>query len=213
MIKKILIYTAILLLASTAFGQRFQGGFVIGMTGSQIDGDNFSGYNKIGLNLGSFVDYKLNSKWSLRSGVFLVQKGAHSSANMPYFKTAINEVEIPLWLNYYPYYRFGGTAGLSFSYIYNAYYHASYYLDRTDLGISLWDFAVYLSFNYRFNSFLTLRASYRYGLLPITRPIKWECWEKSIYLFWLTPYPTTSSVCWWTNTASMSLEFKIPTKK
>ncbi len=213
--KKTLLHIIIYILIFTmpAYSQRFQGGFVVGVAGSQIDGDNFSGYNKVGLELGSFADYKISDKCSLRSGVYLVQKGAHSSANMPYFKTVVNEVEVPLWFNYYPYHRFGGTLGLSFAYIYRVYYHSSYYLDREDLGIGVWDFTTYLSFNYRLNSFLTLRASYRYGLLPITRPIKRECWKKSIYFFWLTPYPSTAGVCWWTNTASFSLEVKIPAKK
>ncbi len=213
--KKLLLHIIIYmcLISLSAYGQQFSGGFVFGLAGSQIDGDSYSGYNKVGFELGSFADYALNDKWSIRSGVFLVQKGAHSSANIPYFKTVINEVEVPLWFNYYPYRRFGGTFGLSFSYIYRAYYHSSYYLDREDLGIGFWDYPIYLSFNYRMNSFLTLRASYRYGLLPITRPIEWECWKKSLYLFWHGSYPSTTGVCWWTNTASFALEFKIPAKK
>ena len=212
--KRLLFCTILLLIATVAVNaQGFEGGLVAGLAGSQIDGDNFSGYNKVGLELGSFADYKLSDKWSVRSGVFLIQKGAHSSAQMPYFKTVIDEVEVPLWFNYYPYKRFGATFGVGFAYIYRAFYHASYTLDREDLGIGYWDYTAYVSFNYRLNSFMTLRASYRYGLVPITRPVSWECWKKSIYMFWLSSYPAATNVCWWTNTASMSLEFKISSKK
>ena len=211
--RNILVLLLIIQLVICLNAQSFQGGFIVGLAGSQIDGDNFSGYNKVGFEFGSFADYKLTDKWSLRSGVVLIQKGAHSSTQVPYFKTVIDEVEVPLWFNYYPYPRFGTSFGVSFAYIYRAYYHSSYTLDRDDLNVGYWDFTGYVSFNYKLNSFITLRAAYRYGLLPITRPVSWECWKKSIYLFWLVPYSTTRSICWWTNTASMSLEFKILSKQ
>ncbi len=196
-----------------AYAQRFQGGMVLGLTGSQIDGDGYSGYYKPGFELGAFADLVFSPYVSLRSGVFMVQKGAHSSAKQPYFKTVVNEVEVPLWLNYYPYSRIGVSFGTSFSYIFSAYYHSSYYLSREDLGIGNTDIDLYFSLNYKFSSHVTLRAAYRYGIIPITRPIRWECWKQSIYLFWLSAYPGTSTPCWWTNTASFSLEFKIGKQK
>ena len=208
--KKILLLLIFIFVFVFLKAQYFQGSFIFGLAGSQIDGDGFRGYNKVGIEFGAFVDYKLNKLLSLRSGILLIQKGSHSSQREPYFKTVIDQVEIPLWLNYYPYQKFGASIGLSTAYIYKAFYHSSYTLDREDLGIGIWDFTIYISFNYRISSFVVLRASYRYGLLPITRPIYSECWKESIYLSWLISHPTSSQVCWWTNTASMSLEIKIP---
>jgi len=56
--------------------QNFEGGVLLGLTASQIDGDNYRGYNKVGLQGGGWVrrmfTYTVGGQMELR----YVQKGA-----------------------------------------------------------------------------------------------------------------------------------------
>ncbi len=189
--------------------QRFEGGIILGVSASQIDGDTYAGYNKLGYTFTTFALYRMNQILSLQSGVTLIQKGAHSPPKSPFFRTVVNEAEVPVWLNIQPYPHLGGSIGLNFGYIYKAYYESSFYMSKEDLGVGSFDLSSYLSVNYRINKFMVFKLANRYSLLPITRPIRGECWYKSVFLSWLMPHYLTNSPCWWTNTMTVSFELKI----
>lgn len=189
--------------------QRFEGGVILGVSASQIDGDTYAGYNKLGYSFTTFALYRINRVLSLQSGVTIIQKGAHSPPKSPFFRTVVNEAEVPVWLNIQPYPHLGGSLGLNFGYIYKAYYESSTYLSKEDLSIGNLDLSSYLSINYRISKTIMFKLASRYSLLPITRPIRGECWYKSIFLSWLMPHYLTSSPCWWTNTVTVGFEIKI----
>jgi hypothetical protein len=83
--------------------QNFEGGILAGLTASQIDGDNFHGYNKVGLQGGGWVrrmfTYTLGGQMEIR----YVQKGAlkTNTVNDPtYRRTALHYIDIPLMCQY-----------------------------------------------------------------------------------------------------------------
>ena len=85
--------------ACTGFSQNFEGGILIGLTASQIDGDNYRGFNKVGLQGGGWVrrmfTYTLGGQMEIR----YVQKGAlkTNTADDPvYSRTALHYIDIPL---------------------------------------------------------------------------------------------------------------------
>lgn len=59
MVKKILISLLLLVTVHLAEAQRFQGGLLGGFNASQVEGDNFKGYNKPGILAGGFVQTDL----------------------------------------------------------------------------------------------------------------------------------------------------------
>ncbi len=196
-----------LLIWMQGYSQRFDGGVIIGISANQIDGDYYSGYNKAGYVFTTFARLRLNRNYSLQSGVSLIQKGAHSPPKQAFFRTVINEAEVPLWLNIHPYPHLGATVGLNFGYIYKAYYESTTIFTKDDLGIGDLDLSYYFGLRYKIGKRLIFRVAHRYGLLPITRPITGDCWKNSIYMFWLNPYPVTQP-CMWTNTVTVSFEIK-----
>lgn len=103
---------------------RFQGAGIVGMTMSQIDGDNLFGFNKLGLSAGIKVRFNLKSK--LDGNVELLYSQRGSSTNL--FRRdaqddiiSINYFELPIYLSindWYiekdDYYKISGHAGLSY---------------------------------------------------------------------------------------------------
>ncbi len=207
--KKIITLLIVAISLNISFGQYFEGGIITGISANQIDGDTYAGYNKLGYDFNAFALFHLNQKISIQSGVTLIQKGAHSPPKTPFFRTVINEVEVPIWLNIEPYPHLSGTLGINFGYIYKAFYESTTIFSQQDLGIGNIDWSYYIGLGYKISPNIKFRLGHRYSLIPITRPIKLECWEKSMFLSWLLPNIYTTTPCWWTNTITVSFEFKI----
>ena len=86
-----------------ASSQNFEGGILAGLTASQIDGDNYRGYNKVGLQGGGWVrrmfTYTLGGQMEIR----YVQKGALKTNTVDdptYNRTALHYIDIPLMCQY-----------------------------------------------------------------------------------------------------------------
>jgi opacity protein-like surface antigen len=62
--KTLLVLGLFLLPFTTIYAQKFKAGIIIGMNGSQINGDNMAGFNKGGFLGGIYVDYPFNKSWS-----------------------------------------------------------------------------------------------------------------------------------------------------
>jgi opacity protein-like surface antigen len=90
--------------------QRFiHGGIVGGINASQLDGDNYSGFHKAGLNIGFTAFRSIAPKWLLNLELLYSQKGVRNIQmyNSPAvgsvpieYKASLNYVEIPLMIHY-----------------------------------------------------------------------------------------------------------------
>ena len=94
-----------LFLFSTGYGfsQQFEGGIMGGLTASQIDGDSYSGYNKVGIQAGAWVQrlftYTIAGQMELR----YVQKGSlhtNKPGDPTYYKAALHYIDIPIMAQY-----------------------------------------------------------------------------------------------------------------
>lgn len=100
-------YFLCFLLALSYFGkalpQNFEGGVLGGLTASQIDGDNYRGYNKVGLQGGAWVRRKFTYTLEGQMEIRYVQKGAlktNTVKDPTYSRTALHYVDIPLMAQY-----------------------------------------------------------------------------------------------------------------
>lgn len=139
----------LILVASSVFGQKFTNRFQFAINGTQIDGDGFSGYRKIGFNIG------LGTQWNLKTAgssigfeMNYIQKGSKQNRNE---KLAIyNDVDIKLnYLEFPIYYSFAKwglffDAGPTISYLISAEesyndipYTPEYDYRKIELGASL----------------------------------------------------------------------------
>jgi hypothetical protein len=62
--------------------QEFYAGPVVGASFSQIDGDAYSGYNKLGLVVGGFVGRQISEHWKTQLEIVYVQKGSRATPDI-----------------------------------------------------------------------------------------------------------------------------------
>ncbi|MBN2273190.1 MAG: PorT family protein [Bacteroidales bacterium] len=83
--------------------QRFQGGVLAGVTASQVDGDSYGGFNKIGLQGGVFVNTRFKYNFGAQLEIRYAGKGARkptSSEDTEVYKLALHYIDLPLMLTY-----------------------------------------------------------------------------------------------------------------
>ncbi len=100
----------VLLLISLFFlkgnGQNFEGGLLLGVCGSQIDGDDQFGYKKPGLVFGAFVIRPFSDKTGLKIESYYIGKGAVKNdeladgSTIQVFNTGLHYVEMPFLFDY-----------------------------------------------------------------------------------------------------------------
>lgn len=65
-----------LFFTSYSFSQKFDAQIAIGFNASQIDGDLYSGYSKLGIHAGLQLEYDLNTTWKIGTGLFYNELGS-----------------------------------------------------------------------------------------------------------------------------------------
>lgn len=106
----------------------FYGGLLLGTNFSQVDGDSYAGYHKVGLNAGGIMYFHLDESLAGSMEILFSQKGARGhrvqesgfvGQYINSFKIDLNYVEIPLQINYFDRRKshFGG--GFSYSQLMN----------------------------------------------------------------------------------------------
>jgi hypothetical protein len=102
----------------------FYGGLVAGANFSQVDGDYFAGYRRIGLNAGGIVYAQLAKHLAVSMEILYDQKGSksdgaqispgNSAVGIIKYGIKANYAEIPVMVNYFD--RHKSNFGLGFSY-------------------------------------------------------------------------------------------------
>jgi hypothetical protein len=103
--------------------RKFYGGLVLGGNFAQVDGDNFAGYHKVGLNVGATMFMKLDEHVAASVEILFSQKGSRAKEPQQllagtYIKSYgidMNYAEVPVLINYFDKRKshFGG--GFSYS--------------------------------------------------------------------------------------------------
>lgn len=97
----IIILIAISTLSITS-AQEFDFFALGGPVFSQIDGDHFGGYNKIGALVGLGVSHPINEEWNAQMELEYIQKGkgTYNEADGSSYKIKLNYLQLPIAINY-----------------------------------------------------------------------------------------------------------------
>ena len=115
--------------ASVEAQGRFRGGLTAGLTASQINGDESTGYNKLGVTAGPRVEILLSKRTSTSLELLFSQRGSQSELvrdqlNPFNFSLTVNYIDVPVQFHYKDwlvtdgkeeYYRISVNAGLCYS--------------------------------------------------------------------------------------------------
>lgn len=102
---KRLIIIIFLIFPLCIFSQKFNGGAMLGGLVSQVDGDNWEGYDKFGFLAGAYVSLRVSEHSSFQMEMEYIQKGARKNANLEKndptsYLARIHYLEIPLLYQY-----------------------------------------------------------------------------------------------------------------
>lgn len=153
--------------------QNFSASLMLGMNGSQIDGDGMSGYYKPGLAAGAGVRFPLNEKISFGPEFLYSMKGSKASFEQvtefgfPRIIYRVNYLDLPIVMDYRISSGLEAEAGLSFGRLLNA---------RLDNGTNLGfvdvpylfrksDFQILLGLKYKIFDNTWLSGRFMYSLI------------------------------------------------
>jgi hypothetical protein len=150
--------------------QRFDGGIAGGLTASQIDGDTYFGFHKLGIMLGAFTKTQFSMNFGAQFEINYKQKGASENGtpqNPGIYQLTLHYVEVPLTLNFYFTEDIIFDAGLAAGYLMGEKFIDEGGVVNQDYGLNKGDINWILGGNYRFNDQFTFSVRYAYSLFAI----------------------------------------------
>jgi len=156
--------------------QKFGGGVILGLSTSQVGGDNLAGFNKAGLLAGAFVNTPISELLSFQMEMTYIQKGSNNpkmndAEHSNYLKEDISSsyIEVPLLLQYHQSNKIKIEGGVQLSYLINGYYN--------DLNGKIpiysvnpfikYDFGLLLGVHYKYSEKISLNTRVSNSILPI----------------------------------------------
>ncbi|MCD6112993.1 MAG: PorT family protein [Bacteroidales bacterium] len=193
-LKFFFLIISIFLLSNILKAQKFKGGIITGLAATQVQGDVCSGYDKVGLNFGCFVNLPVFIKnvskkdsiviyekkknndtiffdhWEIQMELKYLQKGSRmnpkESNDLHSYKLKLNYVELPIIIKYVLTKKWTFEAGLSYGYLIN---HSEEYDDVASAGKPFKKHALngILGAYYAINKKLKVNFRFNDSLIPI----------------------------------------------
>ncbi len=168
---RLLIISVWLLLPAVSFSQKkgFNAGVLAGIVPSQVDGDSYGGYHKVGLQAGLFSEFVFNKQVSLITEIKYINKGAKqvSKDNTFYYKSSLNYVEVPFALQYYYKKGFSFNAGLAFGYLISYSENFGWGNVVIDPQFKKYEFSGFAGIGYKISEKLLIVNRFQYSILPV----------------------------------------------
>jgi hypothetical protein len=157
--------------------ESFRPVFSGGMVASQVDGDTYSGYHKIGYFFGMGINRLVTKKLELEFSITLLQKGARknyaldsASRNNPnneFYLLRLNYLEVPIGIKY-NHKKFKIETGGAFAYlIKNPPYEQSQNGYYNIYGFKNFDYSLYLGLGYKLKPNLLINLRYENSLIAV----------------------------------------------
>ncbi len=169
-ISLVLILFSISLSAQNERG--FKSGILAGIVPSQVDGDSYSGYHKIGFQAGIFTRFETNDRMYWQIAIKYMQKGSRDKNTLlsTYYALNLNYVEIPVTYTYIYRKKFLGDVGLSYGYLVKSLEDKDGYGGTTPDPLMLKnDLEAMIGVGYKFSDNLYLMNRVAYSIIPIRK--------------------------------------------
>jgi hypothetical protein len=122
MFSRTLFLISFIVFSGTCTAQVFSLEPALGLNACQIHGDNYTGYNKVGLFAGTCVNARINDRTSFQLGFYFSQKGArhnpnYKTGNLGFYRLNLNYIDLPLSIKFFLNAKYYATAGPSIAYL------------------------------------------------------------------------------------------------
>ena len=157
-------------------GQNFGGGIILGISSSQVGGDNLAGFNKAGLLVGAFANTSISEFLSFQMEITFIQKGSNNPKmndieHPNYRKEDITSsyIEVPLILQYHQSSKLKIEGGVQLAYLINGYYNdlnGKIPIYNANPFIT-YDFGILLGIDYKYSKNISFNTRLSNSILPI----------------------------------------------
>jgi len=180
-IRIIRLYSLLILLtmAGASHGQSLRYGVFGGVTASQVDGDSYSGFNKLGVNAGGFISQYIVFDIYWQVELKYVTRGVYKGPedyNPTIYKSTYHYLEIPFSTHYLFNEKFAVELGISPEVLMgvaffdeNGKLDPSTYPENRRFGLS-----VFVGLSYWFSSSVGLNMRYTNSAIPFREPQEWN---------------------------------------
>ena len=167
--RQVFFLATFLLLMNHLRAQKFDAGILAGLSTSQVDGDDLSGFNKAGIKAGGFVSRKLGGKSALTFEIEYFQKGSRKPVNADneYFLMRLSYIEVPLLYNYYVGKKWNLEAGIGVAALLSAYEEDQTGEILNAPEFNRFDYLIEVGANYFITSNFFFNIRYSYSIIPM----------------------------------------------
>ncbi|MBO4372921.1 MAG: outer membrane beta-barrel protein [Bacteroidales bacterium] len=179
--KVLLTLITTVMLYSAANAQTFSGGFTLGLSGCQVDGDTQGGYHKPGIRTGFTVSAPATSPLAVESGILFSSKGAiKKSQGYTEFKTLLNYAELPIIIKYHFSPKFGAELGITYNRIISSkIIEANGAEEKNPAFLKKYDIDGLAGFRYYLSPKFELSATFGYSITKITNDPDMPYWRNN----------------------------------
>jgi len=176
-------FTIVLIHFSTvSHTQNFVAGPKLGIAFTQVDGDSYAGFHKVGLNLGGFVYRSIskNERWDLQFEIEYIQKGSRKYPDVEMgdyteYKISLNYIQFPLFLRFNAnHFSFEGGVSIGALLSTEELSDGAEIPEDVRIPFKTMEYASIFSVNYHFTKKLWLNARYSYSFARIRIPYNGE---------------------------------------
>jgi hypothetical protein len=160
--------------------QEFYAGPQLGITFTQVDGDSYEGFNKVGLVAGGFVGRKLSRNWDLQLEMMYIQKGSRKTPdaeNGDYddYLLKLNYMHFPL-VGIFHYKKFSFEAGLSYGRLLSSTEESegAPIPESSQVPFKNDEWASIIGFSYHINDKLWVNTRFTYSVFLVREPFNGE---------------------------------------
>ena len=185
MIKKFAIILSCGFLTFSIQAQDFGGGVILGLSTSQVGGDNLAGFHKAGLLVGVFANKSITELLSFQMEMTYIQKGSNNpNMNNPEHPNdskqdiSLSYIEVPLLLQYHQSDKLKIEGGVLTAYLVDGHYND--FNGKMPNAINpfiSYDIGLLLGIDYKYSENISLNTRIGNSILPIGS----EDYENQVY--------------------------------
>tara|TARA_Y100001968_G_C19428932_1_gene755926 strand:+ start:823 stop:1422 length:600 start_codon:yes stop_codon:yes gene_type:complete len=161
--------TCFLLLPLLSFSQQFNAGPIIGFNTSQVSGDNLSGFNKIGIRCGGFVNYNIQT-FDIQIELQYTNKGSREKIKENMYEEGyrfkVNYIEMPLLIKKAIYNKTKIETGLQIGHLLN-WQETCNSIDCSGLDVKKMEYSIIIGLTRMITSKIYLNSRLCNSIAPI----------------------------------------------
>lgn len=174
-LKTIIFLTIVAFCSFSVSAQKIDGGFLAGLSTSQIDGDTQKDFDKLGLFSGVFVETGFAEVFGVKIELYYIAKGAKKNIDgVEEFKTHLNYIEMPFFVKIGPLKKIELDLGIAVSYLISMkMLKYGEEVETSTLNMHNFDFNGIVSANYFFLPNMAFNFRVSYSIIPVKNNHNW----------------------------------------